>query len=86
VRVLAVRAWLTDEAAKDKLEIAFVWNRTASKISDDGLVPPELICHDLGVVLSLSLSLFSRHRVMALRCLRLSVSHTHTHTTALRCR
>lgn len=38
---------LQDDAAKEKLEIAFVWNRTASKISEDGLVPPELICHDL---------------------------------------
>jgi aspartate dehydrogenase len=38
---------LQDEAVKEKLELAFVWNRTTSKVSDDGLVPRELICTDL---------------------------------------
>lgn len=62
----AVALWIDpDEAAKEKLEIAFVWNRTVAKIEEDGLVPPGLICENLGT---------ARH--LPLLCVNPACAHT----------
>src|SRR4051794_16357247 len=45
---------LTDPLALELLELAFVWNRNATRIAESGLpIPAELICHSLSDVAGL---------------------------------